>query len=347
MPAERTADLRSDWAEEAEHRLNEPPAALIAEMDELEGDIIVLGAGGKLGTSVVQMACRAARIGLRRRVIAVSRFSRAERREALAAKGAELIDADLAEPASLAALPDAPNVVYLVGRKFGTAKAPYATWEANAYVTALTADRFAHARMVALSTGNVYPMVAVGSGGADEQVPPAPLGEYAQSCLARERLLERASVKNGTRVAIVRLNYAIDLRYGVLRDLGNAIQAGEPIDLSTGCVNVVWQGYVAAAVLRSLLRCESPPWVLNIAGPETASVRWLSEELGRRLGKRPEFVGEEGSEALLSNAGQAFSLFGYPEVALLTMLDWTAAWLLAGGDNYEAPTHFGERAGEF
>jgi nucleoside-diphosphate-sugar epimerase len=331
-----------------DRRLWEPPREVVDELAGLDGDVLLLGAGGKLGLSLARMA-RAAldASGSTRRVIAVSRFTEPGRRDELAAAGVETLAADAADPAALSALPDAENVIYLVGRKFGTHGDEPTTWATNTYLPARVAERYAGARLVAFSTGNVYPLTPVGSGGADEDTPPGPVGEYAQSCLGRERLLEHFSIVNGTPVAILRLNYAIDLRYGVLHDVARAVLAGEPVDVTTGCVNVIWQGDVNAITLRSLRHAASPPDVLNLTGPETVSVRWLAHQCGRRLDREPVITGHEAPTALLSNSARCMRRFGYPEVTLAEMIDWTCRWVAAGAPSHGKPTRFEQRAGAF
>lgn len=331
-----------------DRRLWEPPPEVVEDLAALPGDLLLLGAGGKLGLTLARMARTALdAVGSSRRVIAVSRFSEHGRRAEFGAAGVETLAADVTDPAALAALPDAANVVYLVGRKFGTHGDEWTTWAINTYLPARVAERFAGARLVAFSTGNVYPLTAVGSGGADEHTPPAPVGEYAQSCLGRERLLQHLSIAHATPVAILRLNYAIDLRYGVLHDVARAVLAGDPVDVTMGSVNVIWQGDVNAITLRSLHHAESPPDVLNVTGPETVSVRWLAHECGRRLGRDPVIVGEEAPTALLNNASRSMARFGYPRVSLSEMLDWTCRWVAAGGPSHGKPTRFEQRAGAF
>lgn len=348
MAGERVADATTDELAGIDRRLWEPPREVVDDLAALPGDLLLLGAGGKLGLTLARMA-RAAldAAGSPRRVLAVSRFSEAGRRDEFATAGVDTVVADVADPAALAGLPDAANVVYLVGRKFGTHGDEWTTWATNTYLPARVAERFAGARLVAFSTGNVYPLTPVGSGGADEQTPPAPVGEYAQSCLGRERLLQHLSITHGTPVALLRLNYAIDLRYGVLHDVARAVLAGEPVDVTMGSVNVVWQGDVNAITLRSLRHAASPPDVLNVTGPETVSVRWLAHECGRRLGCDPVITGVEAPTALLSNAARCAARFGYPRVSLAEMLDWTCRWVAAGGASHGKPTHFEQRAGAF
>uniref|UniRef100_UPI000D69DBE1 NAD-dependent epimerase/dehydratase family protein n=1 Tax=Nocardia aurea TaxID=2144174 RepID=UPI000D69DBE1 len=272
---------------------------------------------------------------------------RSGRLDPLKEAGVELVQADLLDDGDLARLPDAPRVVHLAGRKFGTHGSEHDTWALNAYLPGKVMKRFRDARVVAFSTGNVYPLVPVVSGGADETTPPAPVGEYAQSCLGRERILEHFSRSQGTPTAIIRLNYAVELRYGVLLELARAVHRGEPVDLTTGSVNVIWQGDVNAMTLRLFEHCSAPPLLLNMAGPETASVRWLTEQLAARLGAEPVFTGSEEPTALLSNAARSAALFGYPAVPLDRLLDETARWVLSGGAEHGKDTHFQERQGLF
>ncbi|HTF48937.1 MAG TPA: NAD-dependent epimerase/dehydratase family protein [Pseudonocardia sp.] len=332
-----------------EQRLWTPSDQLVTELAELPGDLLLLGAGGKLGLSLARMARAALDAGGEpdRRVIAVSRFSEPGRHAEFAHAGVQTLSADLSDPAALHALPDAANVIYLVGRKFGTHADPWTTWAVNTYLPALVAWRYAGSRIVAFSTGNVYPLTPVVSGGADEHTPPNPVGEYAQSCLGRERLLQHVSISTGTPMAILRLNYAIDLRYGVLHDIAGAVYAGDPVDVTMGSVNVLWQGDVNAFTLRSLRHCASPPDILNVTGPETVSVRWLAQECGRRLDREPKITGTEAPTALLSNAARCMARFGYPTVSLAEMLDWTCRWVAAGAPSHRKPTGFQQRAGTF
>ncbi|BCJ37718.1 epimerase [Actinocatenispora thailandica] len=329
-------------------RVHEPDDRLIEQLGHTDGDLVVLGAAGKMGVSLARMAAEAfARLPGGRRVHAVSRFSDPQARTELDEAGVHTVAADLTDEAALANLPDAPNVVYMVGRKFGTAADAATTWALNTYLPGRVAQRYAGTNFVAFSSGNVYPLVPPHSGGADETVAPDPVGEYAQSCLGRERVLTHQAAATGSRLGIIRLNYAIDCRYGVLTDIARAVRAGEPVELGNAAVNVVWQGDANRYVLSTLAHLGSSPLVLNVTGPETASVRWLGTELGRRLDREPVFSGAEADTALLSNAARCFGLFGYPSVSLAEMLDWTAAWLLEGGPLLDKPTHFTERAGKF
>jgi nucleoside-diphosphate-sugar epimerase len=328
-----------------EERLARPSAGLVEDLGKLDGDLLVLGAGGKLGPSLVRLALNA--VHGSRRVIAVSRFSEPGLAESLAADGAVVVPADIADDEALRNLPDAANVVFGVGAKFGTSGRESATWFTNTYLPGRVADRFSGSRITALSTGNVYPLVPVTSGGCTEDSPVGPVGDYAMSCLGRERVLSHFAERNGTPLTLIRLNYAIELRYGVLVDLAQKIQAGQAIDLVTGQVNVVWQGYANEVVLRSLLLAGTPPYVLNLTGPELISVRQAAEALGRELGKEPVFTGEEAPTALLSNAALCHRLFGYPEITPAEMIEHTARWIADGGPLLGKPTKFERRDGKF
>nr|WP_055505853.1 NAD-dependent epimerase/dehydratase family protein [Nonomuraea pusilla] len=333
---------------ELEERLARPSAGLVEDLGGLDGDIMILGAGGKLGPSLVRLALNALSAGGGdRRVIAVSRFSEPGLADALREAGATVVPADVADERALRDLPDAANVVFLVGAKFGTQGREHATWFTNAYLPGRVADRFRGARIAALSTGNVYPLVPVTSGGSTEDAPTGPVGDYAMSCLGRERVLTHFSETHGTPMALIRLNYAVELRYGVLVDLAQKVLAGEPVDLTTGQVNVVWQGYANEVTLRSLRLAGTPPYVLNVTGPELISVRQAAEALGAALGKEPVFTGEEAPTALLSNASRCHRLFGYPELTPAELIEHTARWVAGGGPLLGKPTKFERRDGRF
>lgn len=333
---------------ELEERLSAPRPELVADLRELDGDILVLGAGGKLGPSLVRLALRGiAEADTDAKVIAVSRFSEPGLADTLAAHGAQTVIADITDDDALAALPDAENVVLLVGAKFGTAGKEHGTWATNTYLPGRVANRFRAARIVALSTGNVYPLTPITSGGSTENTPPGPVGEYAMSCLGRERILAHFSAAHGTPMSFVRLNYATEMRYGVLVDLARAILAGEPVDLTMGHVNVIWQGYANEVALRSLRHASSPPFLLNVTGPEIASVRQLARALAAELGKPLTFTGEEAATALLSNAQRCHGLFGYPDVPLATLTQLTARWVADGLPLLGKPTKFQSRYGRF
>ena len=330
---------------ELEERLSRPSAALEASLANVPGDLLVLGAGGKMGPSLARMARRA---GPARRVVAVSRWSNRAAAAALEAHGVATIAADLLDPRALAALPDAPNVVFMAGQKFGTSGNPAATWAMNAALPAFVAERYAGARTVVFSTGNVYPLTPPARGGSRENDPPAPVGEYAFSCLARERIFAAAAARHGTPVAILRLNYAHDLRYGVLTDLALRIARGEPVPLAMGYVNVIWQGDANAFALAALARAATPePYVVNVAGDEVLRVEDLARALGARLGREPVFEGAPAPDALLSDSTRMRALLDQPTLPVQTLLDWVAAWVRGGGPLLGKPTSFERRDGRF
>ncbi len=335
-----------------EELLSRPPAPVVEAMAGLRGDLVILGAGGKMGPSLARQARRALdeggadQGGADRRVIAVARFSDRGVKAGLEADGIETIGCDLFDRAGVAALPDAPNVIYMAGQKFGTTGEESRTWAVNAVLPALIAERFATARIVAFSTGNVYPLWPAQSAGPTEADTVGPVGEYAQSALARERVLEFYSRRNGTAMSVLRLNYAIEPRYGVLRDIADRVREGRPVDLSMGRVNLIWQRDANAVALRALAHGASPPLVLNLTGP-AYSVRTLAEELGRRWKVSPRFEGAERESALLSNPGRCTALFGAPETGLGEMIDRVASWVEQGGRSLGKPTHFEARDGKF
>jgi nucleoside-diphosphate-sugar epimerase len=331
-----------------ENELLKPSDALIADMYDIEGDIILLGVGGKMGPSMAKLARQAVeKAGITKKIIGISRFTDTETRAELESEGIETISADLLNETDLQNLPDAPNIIYLAGTKFGTTgKEPF-TWAMNAYLPGRVAERYKNSRIVAFSTGNVYPFTPVSSGGASENYPVAPVGEYGQSCLGRERIFQHFSQQYNIPTLIYRLNYAIDLRYGVLLEVAKSVLEGKPVDLTTGNVNVIWQGDANEIAIRALKHCQSPAKILNVTGPETLSVKWLAEEFGHIFNKQPIFINEVQPTALLSNASEAHRLFGYPRVTLRQMIQLTAAWLQQGGKTLNKPTHFQERKGQF
>jgi nucleoside-diphosphate-sugar epimerase len=334
--------------DQLEDVLSKPNEHDVEALKEMEGDLILLGAGGKMGPSLAARARRAAvEGGVKKRIIAVSRYSSPESRREIEEAGVEVIPADLLNEDDLAQLPLVDNVIFMVGRKFGSTGAESLTWAMNAYVPARVAEHYRSSRIVAFSSGNIYPLVPVTSGGATEQSPLVPMGEYAQSVLARERMFEYMSSRYQTPMAILRLNYAIDLRYGVLLDIGRKVFERRPVDLATGNVNVIWQGDANSVCLRSFAHCSSPPMVLNLTGPETLSVRWIARRFGELLGIDPQFEGTEAPTALLNNASRCQRLFGYPTVSAEQMIEWTAAWIRGGGAMLDKPTHFETRDGKF
>lgn len=334
--------------EQLEDLLSEPSEADARAMASLEGDLLILGVAGKMGPSLARLARRACdEAGVKKRIIGVSRFSTPGARDFLDASGIETIAADLLDPDALAALPDVPNVVFMTGRKFGSTGSEYLTWAMNVFQPGAAADRFRASRIVAFSSGNVYPLASVLRGGSTESTPPSPVGEYAQSALGRERILEYFSIRNGTPMTILRLNYAIDLRYGVLLDVGQKVFDRQAVDLVMGHANVIWQGDANSVCLRSFALCQAPPAILNVTGPETISIRWLATRFAERFGIEPAFEGAESGTALLNNAARCHRLFGYPRVSIEQMVEWVADWIGLGGATFNKPTHFEVRDGRF
>jgi nucleoside-diphosphate-sugar epimerase len=340
--------MRITTEAELEEILSRPSDADAAAMAQMDGDLLILGAGGKMGPSLARRARRAAeKAGSRKRIVAVARFSDSALRKNLEADGIATLVSDLLEPGALAKLPELPNVIFMAARKFGTTGSEDLTWAMNTHLPGLVAERYRNSRIVAFSTGNVYPLRHSMQGGAVESTPVAPESEYAQSALGRERMFEYGSRQWGTAVVILRLNYAIDLRYGVLLDIGRAVFERRPVDLRMALVNVIWQGDANSVCLRSFAYCQSPPLVLNLTGPETLSVRYIAEEFGRRFNLQPAFLSEELPTALLSNAARAHQLFGYPTVTASEMIDSIAGWISRGGSCLNKPTHFEVRDGKF
>ena len=334
--------------DDLEARLSDPSPAATDALARCPGDVIVLGAGGKMGPSLTRMVRRAADVaGSTRRVIAVSRFSSPAVPDDLTSHGVEVIRADLADPDAWASLPDAPNVVYMLGQKFGTQGFPERTWHINTAVAAFAAARYRHARVVAFSTGNVYPLVPAPGRGSRESDPPQPVGEYAQSCLGRERAFEYAATTWGTRVALFRLNYAVDLRYGVLVDLALKVQQRQSIDLAMGWFNCIWQGDANALAIASLGDARTPATISNCTGAATLSVRATATALGERLGVPVTFTGTEQPTALLSDAAPLIARHGPLRVPADTLIDWVATWVGRGGTTSGKPTHFEQREGQF
>ena len=317
-------------------------------MKDISGDIIILGCAGKIGVQLAMAAVKAiAEAGKKIRVIGVSRFSDESARSKMESFGIETIKCDLLNRNLVDKLPKVPNVIFMAGRKFGTSGSEDRTWAINSVLPANVAHRFKDSRIVAFSTGNVYDLVRVRGAMPTEDDPTNPRGEYAQSTLGRERVFEYFSNLNQTPVCIIRLNYAIDLRYGVLRDIGNKVYTGQPVDLSTGHVNVIWQGDVINQSLLCLEHCRTPANIINMTGPETASVRYIAGQFARIFDEEVNFINEEGPTALLSNASKAARLFGYPAVPLLRMIEWVAHWIEQGGASLDKPTHFEVRNGKF
>ncbi len=343
LDASRLPD-RFESVDALEDFMSRPSPALIDTLSRVDGDLMILGVAGKMGPTLARLAKRAAP---GKRVIGVARFSDAAVQQRLNDWGIETIRADLLDREALQALPQVANIVFAAGHKFGASGQPALTWAMNTWLPACVAETFCASRIVAFSTGNVYGLSPPAQGGADESQAPQPIGEYAQSCLGRERMFEYFSQRHGTAGRIVRLNYAIDMRYGVLLDIATQVQRGQPVDLGMGHVNLIWQGDANSQVLRCLAHTTTPSTPINLTGPDTLSVRELAQQLAQRLGKDATFSGSEAPTALLSNTAQAQALFGLPTVPLAAMLDWVADWVQRGGDTLGKPTKFQVRDGGF
>jgi hypothetical protein len=337
-----------DSEEELEATLAEPSDQDIAAVKELGGDLLVLGAGGKMGPTFVQRAILAfRRAGVPWHVYAVSRFTDLLTQKKLESYGARTVAIDLMDESEPELWPKCPNVISMVGFKFGSTDNPEKTWAVNSYLPGRIAERYKDSRIVAFSTGNVYPLVEVSSGGAKETTNLAPVGEYAQSCLGRERLFEFFCDKNSTPTCLLRLNYAVEARYGVLLEIALKVHSRRPVSLSMGHVNVIWQGDANSVCLRAFPLCSVPVEVLNLTGPETLSVRWIATEFGKRFGIKPVFEGEEESTALLSNASRCTAEFGPPSVSVSDMMDLIVHWIRIKGPTLGKPTKFEVRNGSF
>src|SRR5712672_2723462 len=324
--------------------LGRPSQALIDDLRKVDGDTMILGVAGKMGPTLAGLAKAALPD---RRILGVARFSDGSVKDWLQARGIETINCDLLDEAAIARLPQAPNIMFMAGRKFGAEGDLSLTWAMNAHVPALVAQAFAASRILAFSTGCVYPFVAVNGNGADEAVAPDPPGEYAQSCVGRERMFEYFSRKSGTPGRLFRLNYAIDMRYGVLHDIASKIMTGTPIDVSLGHVNFIWQGDASSQALRCLSHCDTPTSPINVSGHEILAVRDLAAKLGARLGRDPVIVGTEQPTAWLTDTSQAVKLFGLPMVDTAQLIAWTADWVARAMPSLGKPTKYEVRDGRY
>lgn len=330
--------------EDIDRLLSEPTEGALCRMREMDGDAIVLGAAGKMGVHLAMMLRR----GLKGRVLAVSRFSDAGARRRLEEAGVQTIACDLADRGAVERLPDAPNVFFLAGQKFGTSGAPEATWVMNVLVPAIVSERYRASRAVVFSTGCVYPFVSPDTGGSrEDDVIGPPSGEYAWSCVGRERMFGHAALRHGTPIALFRLNYSVEFRYGVLVDIAQKILADSPVDVTMGHVNIIWQRDAVARAIQSTALAASPSGIINVTGPETLSVRELARRIGERLGREPRLRGSESPTAWLSDASRSVALWGPPSASVDQMIEWVASWLEAGGQTLGKPTHFEARDGKY
>jgi nucleoside-diphosphate-sugar epimerase len=335
--------------EDLEAELSRPTPGVLDTLRALDGDVMILGAGGKMGPTLARMVRRGLdEIGHKhRRVIAVSRFSSASAVRGLQQHGVETIACDLMDRTAVQALPDAANVIFMAGQKFGTSDAPELTWVMNTLVPALVAERFAKSRIVVFSTGCVYPMVPADGPGSREDDVLGPPGEYANSCVGRERVFTHFAKQHGTRALLFRLCYAIDLRYGVLCDVATKVARGLPVDVTMGSANVIWQGDANARAIQCLTHTASPPVALNVTQLEPVSIRWLAQRFGELLERAPVITGKEGNTVWLWNAARSYELFGPPTVSLAEMIEATARWVRQGGATLGKPTHFETTDGRF
>ena len=337
------------WTEEMlDGLLTKPSKSLVEDVKKIKGDIMVLGAGGKMGPTLCVLAKNAIKeAGIQKRVIAVSRFSDKMAVELLEKNDVEIISCDLLEKDALYALPEVENINYMAGRKFGTDGSEWLTWGMNSTLPAFVADKFKKSNIVVFSSGNIYPIVPLSSGGCSETDKIGPIGEYTMSCLARERAFEYAANHYGANVFIYRLNFAVDLRYGVLYDMAEKIMSGTPIDITTPVLNCIWQGSANEIAIRGLLHASAPAKIMNVTGPETVSIKKAATMLAGYLGKEAIFEGEPGNDAYLNDASEAMEIFGYPAVSIRTLIRWQAEWILDGGRSLGKPTHFEERKGSY
>lgn len=328
--------------------LTRPSRRLIEDMKKIDGDIMILGAGGKVGPSLSIMAARACReAGLNKKVIAVSLYDRKDAPEMMRSYGVEVIEANLLDDKQLRELPDCPNIIFMAGRKFGTTENQSLTWTINVLLPAKVCERFPNSNFVVFSTGNVYGDTSALSGGSTEEDEPNPDGEYGWTCLGRERVFQYYAGLNGTKSLLFRLNYAIEMRYGVLFDIANAVYNGQPVNLSRGIYNCIWQGDVCEYAIRSLLHVSNPPNILNVTGPQCISTRWTAETFGKIFGKKPVYCGEERPVGIYSNTTKLGGLMGMPLMPLEDMIRMQAEWIMYGGESINAPTHFDQADGKY
>lgn len=328
--------------------LAQPYPELVELMRSLEGDVMILGIAGKMGLSLGAIAVNAIReSGVDRKVYGVSRFTDASAWNALEALSVIPLRCDLLDLDAVKALPRVTNIIFMAGRKFGTVGEEELTWAMNTLVPAHVCAYFSTSRIVAFSTGCVYPLISLAQGGSTELDAPDPVGEYAQSCLGRERMFSYFSRFRGIPTCLIRLNYALDLRYGVLHDLATTIWEERPVDRTVGYFNAIWQGDANNQALLALAMCSSPTSILNVTGPETISVIETAEALGKLLNKRVQFTGEPGDKAYLNDASLATRTFGPPRIQLEQILRWTADWVRRGGRTLGKPTHFEAADGRY
>jgi nucleoside-diphosphate-sugar epimerase len=340
--------MKIETEDALEEALSRPTAGVLETLRTLQGDIAVLGAGGKMGPSLARMVRRGCdELGDKRNVFAVSRFSSIDAKRQLEQHGVRALSCDLMDRDAVRRLPEAPNIIFMAGQKFGTADAPELTWVMNTLVPAIVAERYAGSRIVVFSTGCVYPLAPLSGPGSREEDALEPPGEYASTCVGRERVFTHFAKAHGTRVLMFRLSYAIDLRYGVLHDIAQKVMQGEPVDVSMGEANVIWQGDANARAIQCLARTESPPVALNVTGRERIGIRDVGERLGALLGRKPRITGRAGKTAWVFDASRSYEWFGAPAVSIEEMLEATAHWVAQGGATLGKPTHFETRDGKF
>lgn len=347
-PTNGTIAGRFETTDQLEDVLSAPTDGLVQMMKRLDGPILILGVGGKMGPTLARMVRRADdAAGVRRQVIGVSRFGSGDLAERLERWGVRTIAADLLDEQALADLPDAPNIVYMAGFKFGASAQAARTWAMNVLLPGMICRRYPDSRIVAFSSGNVYPIKPLSAGGSCEDDVPGPIGEYAMSCLGRERAFEHYSRATGQGMALIRLSYACELRYGVLVDIARAVWSGQPVDVTNSCFKVIWQADANEMTLRAFEHAAAPPFILNVTGPETLSIRHVATQFGRLMDRPATFCGTESDAMRLTNAQLSHRLFGYPRVGAEQMIRWIADWVMRGGENLGKPTHFEVRDGKY